>query len=325
VLVAGGTGSPSSDFSINFLASAELYDPSSGQWSSTGAMLEVRAAHTAVLLADGKVLVVGGSVCADFDGCPLRSAELYDPITETWSATQPTIGSGPGRSAVLLGDGTVLVTGGSTGSLSVGDLAPMTFAELYDPESGTWSATGPLVQVLESHTVTRLADGGVLAVGPAELYDPNTRQWTATAAMAGVRVGHTSTLLPDGTVLVAGGMAGTGASTLAELYDAANDQWIVTGEMVEGRIRHQATPLADGRVLVTGGIDSVIDAGTFLVSVEVYDPATRQWALTASMGVVRNGHTLTLLADGTVLVAGGNSVSGSVLASAELYDPGRGT
>jgi len=327
VLVAGGTGSPTSEFSMNFLASAEIYDPSSGQWSSTGPMTEARAAHTAVLLSDGKVLVVGGSVCSDFDGCPLFSAELYDPITETWTATQPTTAGGPARTATLLGDGTVLVVGGSIGSLSVGDLEPIGVGELYHPDTGEWTPTGAMVQPREGHTATALANGSVLVVGgteTGEVYDPSTGQWTATGAMAGVRVGHSAALLPDGTVLVAGGMGGTGALALAELYDPETGRWTPTGDMVEGRIYHKATALADGRVLVTGGIDSVIDAGNLRTSAEVYDPATGQWTLTESMAVVRNAYTATLLADGTALVAGG-SANGSVFAAAELYDPGSGT
>jgi N-acetylneuraminic acid mutarotase len=325
VLVAGGVGSPINEFSANILASAEIYDPSTRQWTATAAMLEIRAFPTALLLADGRVLVLGGSGCSDFDGCPLDSAELYDPTTGTWTATGSTSGGGTGRSATLLDDGTVLVVGGSDGSLSEGDLAPMRVAELYNPGTGEWSTTGPLVQPREGHTATALPDGKVLVVGgtdTGEVYDPSTGQWTATAAMAGVRVGHSAALLADGKVLVAGGMAGTGAGAFAELYDPGSGQWTATGDMVEGRIYHTATPLAGGRVLVTGGIDSVIDAGVPRTSVELYDPGTGQWTVTESMAVVRNGYTATLLADGTVLVTGGSDAGGSIFAAAELYDPG---
>ena len=69
----------------------------------------------------------------------------------------------------------------------------------------------------------------------------------------------------------------------------------------------------------------MIDAGNFRTSVELYDPGTGQWAVTESMAVARNGHTATLLVDGTVLVAGGSDASGSIFAAAELYDPGSGT
>lgn len=328
VLVAGGTGSPTSEAPMNFLASAELYDPSSGQWSSTGPMTEVRALHTAVLLSDGKVLVLGGTACADFDGCPLFSAELYDPDTETWTATQPTTAGGWGRPATLLDDGTVLVVGGSIGSLSQDNLEPIGFAELYDPITGQWSATDPLVQALVNQTATALLDGTVLVVGnstTALLYHVASGQWTTTPSMAGIRVGHTATRLPDGKVLIAGGMAGTGSSALAELYDPAAGAWIATGDMVEGRIYHTAAPLADGRVLVMNGVDSVIDRGVPLTSVELYDPRIGQWTMTESMDLDRSGYTATLLDDGTVLVAGGASASGSVFIAAELYDPGSGS
>jgi hypothetical protein len=326
VLVAGGVGPDIGEGGANILASAEIYDPSSGQWTTTGAMVEIRAFPTAVLLSDGRVLVLGGSGCSDFDGCPSFSAELYDPTTGTWAATQSTTAGGGGRTATLLDDGTVLVVGGSIGSLSEGDLEPIGVAERYDPSTGQWSATGPLVQVPTNHTATELVDGRVLVVGDTatpELYDPSTGQWTATAPMAGIRMGHSATLLPDGTVLVTGGMAGTGASDLAELYDSSTDQWIATGDMLEARLFHTATPLADGRVVVMGGVNSVIDGGVALTSAELYDPSSGSWTATLRMSEARRGHVAVLLPDGTVLVAGGLGDTGLV-STAELFDPGSG-
>jgi hypothetical protein len=94
--------------------------------------------------------------------------------------------------------------------------------------------------------------------------------------------------------------------------------------MLEGRMFHTATLLPGGKVLVVGGTDSVIDGGVILASGELYDPATGSWTATISMQVARGGYTATLLRDGTVLVAGGNGISG-YLASTELYDPGTGS
>ena len=327
VLVAGGVGEQISEGIANILASAELYDPSTGQWTGTGEMLEIRGAHTAVLLPDGRVLVLGGSACSDFDGCPLFSAELYDPTTGTWAATQGTTAGGPARTATLLDDGSVLVVGGSVGSLSEDTLEPIDVAEIYDPGTGQWSATGPLVEALNQYTATKLVGGRVLVLGgtTAQLYDPDTGQWTAAAPMAGVHVGHSATLLPNGQVLVTGGMAGTGSSDIAELYDPVTEQWIATGNLREARLNHTATLLADGRVLVLGGVNSVIDAGVARESAELYDPATGQWTATEFMAVTRLGFSATLLGDGTVLVSGGAGGGFEALASAELYDPGSGS
>jgi hypothetical protein len=123
VLVAGGMAGTGA------LASAELYDPGTGQWTATGAMLEARLFHTATQLPGGKVLVAGGTNSVIDGGVASASAELYDPATGFWTATAGMLEAHSGP-ATLLGDGTVLVAGGSGSS---GYLAS---AELYDPGIG---------------------------------------------------------------------------------------------------------------------------------------------------------------------------------------------
>jgi hypothetical protein len=245
---------------------------------------------------------------------------VYDPATGSWTATGDTIGSGPGRTVTLLGNGKVLATGGISGELEA-----LGVAELFDPSTRSWSATGNMLEARSGHRAILLLDGSVLVVGgglaSAELYDPTNGQWTATGALLGVSVGQTATLLNDGRVMVAGGMAGTGAWSGAELYDPSTGQWTATGDMLDGRIYHLATPLPGGMVLVMGGTNSVIDGGVGVESAELYDSATGFWTATVSMPVARGGYTATLLRDGTVLVAGGSG-AGGYLASAELYDPG---
>jgi N-acetylneuraminic acid mutarotase len=329
VLVAGGVGTQVSESGANILASAELYDPGTGRWTVTGAMLEIRNGHVATLLPDGKVLVIGGSACSDVNGCPLASAELYDPATGTWTATaHMNEMRGGGHTATLLGNGRVLVAGGNGIDASNSPLA-LASAEVYDPITSSWSATGAMVAARANHAAIRLLDGKVLVAGSgtdvasAEVYDPSTAQWSATGSMGGFFIGHTATLLLDGKVLVAGGMAGTGVLASCELYDPGTGQWTPTGTMLEGRVDHAAALLPGGRVLVAGGTNSVVDAGTRSASAELYDPATGSWTATESMLVARGGYTATLLGDGTVLVAGGNGTS-AYLASAELYDAGSG-
>jgi hypothetical protein len=113
VLVAGGNP--------DYLASAELYDPTTGTWSVTGSLNSGRADHTATWLPNGTVLVTGG----DFP--VFTGAELYDPVTRTWSVTG-SLNDGRGdHSATLLRNGMVLVAGGGLHAI------PVATAELYDP------------------------------------------------------------------------------------------------------------------------------------------------------------------------------------------------
>jgi hypothetical protein len=223
VLVTGG------DSEAIPLASAELYDPRTGSWTATGAMVAAGGGYTATLLPDGKVLVT-------FAG--LTSTELYDSDTGTWTTTGSMLNArGPGFTATLLPNGKVLVAGGTVLSESRSLLHwpdPLASTELYDPGTGTWTATGAMIEARDSHVATLLSDGKVLVAGgcgggsmfcaylaSAELYDPHTGTWAATAPMVEARVPGTATLLPDGTVLVAGGgRPGSGVVLAsAELYD----------------------------------------------------------------------------------------------------------
>jgi hypothetical protein len=219
VLVVGGS---TGEYGGTVLASAEVYDPATGTWSSTGGMSVGRRDHTATLLPNGKVLVVGGSD-AENGGTLMTSAEVYDPATGTWSSTGSMSVGRHHHAAVLLAQGKVLVSGGAGD-----DGARSTTAELYDPATGTWSSTGSMITPRRYHSLTLLPDGRVLVVGgyhsnaqilaAAELYDPELGTWCPTGSMAVPRYNHTATLLPDsGGVLITAGTS-NGDQSSCELY-----------------------------------------------------------------------------------------------------------
>lgn len=306
VLLVGGVISGADRSAVS--GAAQLYDPTDGSWTATGSLHEGRAGHTATLLLDGSVLVAGGYAMNDSP----TSAELYDPQTGGWTTTGNMIEARSEHTATLLRDGTVLVAGS------------LASAELYDPVSRTWTATGAMVDARFRPTATLLPNGTVLVAGgeiscgfechsplaSAELYDPETGRWTATGNMIEARSYHTATLLHDGTVLVARGCCGIGylePLATAELFAPDNGMWTAAGGMIEAHFLGQtATLLHDCSVLVVG-------------PAQLYDPGTATWSATGNP--VAGGETATLLADGRVLVVASRGSSSSGLASAELYNP----
>ena len=313
--------------------------PAPAGFSPTGSMPEVRAGHTATLLSDGRVLIVGGGN----DTTMLASAELYDPATGKFSPTGSMALPRYGATATLLRDGRVLVAGGQDNLTALTYLAS---AELYDPATGKFSLTGSMALPRYGASATLLLDGRVLIAGSllfkeklplqgnlegysAEIYDPATGKFTMTGSMTVDRENHTATLLPDGRVLVTGGenlrdgaTVRTGVLASADVYDPATGKFSPTGSMAVARTTQSATLLASGLVLIAGG-----QTGTSRVvaSAELYDPSTGKFSPTGSMTQVRGRQSAIALADGRVLVLGGLDNSSVSLASAELYDPVIGT
>ena len=215
VLIAGGADQ---DPTGTGLASAELYDPSTGTFTQTGSMAIGRFLHSATRLQNGKVLIVGGALTSTSD--PVATAEVYDPATGTFTMTGAMATAREQHTATLLADGRVLIVGGTT---STGATSPTATAEVYDPSTGSFSATGSMAEARTFHTATLLPNGKVLVAGggdensTAEVYDPATGSFSITGGMEIGRSGHTATLLPNGSVLVTGGGIFAGLAS-AELY-----------------------------------------------------------------------------------------------------------
>ena len=318
--------------------SAETYCPAMPglpeQWTNTGKLMAARTGHQQTVLDNGKVLISGGTdLAGGVVSNVFASAELYDYIAGTFTATGSMGTPRQQHRNVLLPSGKVLVTGGRNAPAA----GVLNTAELYDPVTGTFAPTGSMGtnQNRRLHRVTLLADGDVLVTGglgiggailnSALLYHYNTGIFTLTGNMIVARRGHQQTRLPDGRVLVVGGVTtGNAAVASAELYDPGTATFSVTGSLSTARNSPNVVRLPTGKVLVVGGSDS---AGNPLASAELYDPATGTFSPAGNMSTTRDSNRTPLLDNGKVLVVAGLSgtTDSSALASTELYDVATGT
>jgi hypothetical protein len=203
VLLAGG-GSYTASGSLVLTAEAELYNPSTGRWSTTGSMTSARQYQSAVLLSDGEVLMVGGE---DASVNSIASAELYNPATGTWQETVSMHASRYLPVAELLGDGGVLVAGGD--EVSNGIFTSLDSAEIYNPSTGEWTSTEnfPLAPNFPPIGVGALLPNGDVLVVRDAFFNPGTATWTATGPFpnSSTTIGpSTATLLTTGEALLTG-------------------------------------------------------------------------------------------------------------------------
>jgi large repetitive protein len=288
-------------------------------FTATSDMTEPRQNHAAVLLANGKVLVVGGHNATGV----LSSAELYDSSTGRFTPTGRMTSQRDLPTATLLPDGLVYVAGGSITNPD-GSVSYLSTAELYDPTTGAFAAAGGMTFARQRPSATLLDNGKVLIAGgyggpdatmSAELYDPTTGKSTRTQGhMGGARHDHSATRLASGLVLI---VCGNNVYARSELYDPASDSFSNGSNLTVDRAVCTATLLADGRVLIAGDQRPRDSA-------EIFDPRNGSFATTGPMGQARAYPTATILPNGRVLVAGGTDGTAE-LNSAEVYDPATGT
>lgn len=336
VLVVGGRATSTS---TTGLASAELYDKSTGTWAATGSLASGRWAHTATLLNSSsngatsqKILVAGG-----INGTTsVASAQLYDQAAGTWTAAGNLNAARHLHTATLLADGRVLVAGGMNGT------AVLHTAALYDPShgTGTWAATtGPippngwrsgtatLLQTSNAQLNNKvlLAGGndGTKSIASVFLFDPAQSAFSTLASMPSAREGHTSVVLANKKVLFVGGQNGSTALATAVIFDPGSGpgSWSTTGSMTSPRSGHALSLLpvgvaGSGQVIVSGGSNGT----STLSSTEVWNGST--WSLDGSMVLPVQKHTAVALGN-DILIAGGANGSTTVSA-AELYDPSLG-
>jgi Kelch motif len=294
----------------------------SGSFSPTGSLGTPRYAPATAPLPDGRVLVAGGWAGPSTF---LSSAEIYDPATGTFTPTGAMTVRRALAVAAPLPDGRVLVAGGYDGSSGV---VYRTGAEVFDPATGTFSASGigSLATARAAAVAASLPDGRVLVAGghgggapfaSAEIFNPATNSFSpAAGSLTTPRERAAAAPLPDGRVLVAGGYSGSlPILSSAEVFNPQSNTFSSAGigSMGVARLGPAAAPLPDGRVLVAGG--DVNDGK----SAEVFNPATAGFSSAGigSLGTARELPGAARLPDGRVLVAGG--ASPDYLASAEIF------
>ncbi|MBZ5613210.1 MAG: hypothetical protein LAO23_04305 [Acidobacteriia bacterium] len=324
VVIAGGENNNQA------VSSSEVYSPTFGSWVVSGNLNVARSNASAVLLPNGEILIAGGCISSCLSGTT-SSAELYNSLGGKWTSTGAMITARTYFSMVRLPSGQILVAGGCTGLNANGCSGVTNKAEIYNPSTGKWTATGSMIAARGNLTATLLPNGKVLAaggingadnpIGTAELYNPATGKWTATGNMITARDEHTAALLATGNVLVAGGENLSGVTTIrTELYNPSTGKWTATGNLNTSRLEHTSTMLMNGNVLIAGGNHVTAGTTTVLSSAELYNPATGKWTSTGSMSVARVGHTSTLLTSGKVLTSSGSDANND-WTSAELYQP----
>ncbi|HET7730888.1 MAG TPA: hypothetical protein VFK48_12725 [Usitatibacter sp.] len=283
--------------------------------------------HAATLLADGRVLVVGGGtwrhdpVTRTNIPQPI-GAEVYDPVSRTWSVTAPmSVARLYGTNAVRLLDGRVLVLGGEA---LADDLQGS--AEIFDPASGTWARTAGMIIPRVSFTATLLESGEVLVAGGvdrndetiavSEIYNPHSGTWRTAGRLRDARWGHTATILPDGRVLAAGGVLDDffhDAATTAELFDPKTEAWSQGGPIVQGSW-HTATSMGKGWVLVAGGTQHSCPRGpssggwcseSNVAATRLFNPDSGEWMDTGTLNAPRFNHLAVPIPARGVLLVGG--------------------
>ncbi|MEK7389998.1 MAG: kelch repeat-containing protein [Elusimicrobiota bacterium] len=280
--------------------------------ASANALTTVRAFHTSTLLPDGKILAAGGTNGPSV----LRSAELFDPATETFSPVGAMRAVRDLHTATLLPNGRVLVAGGfTTNDVSTGSTNS---SEIYYPESQLFIETTPMISSRSNHTAVLLPYGQVFVAGgfgpndvitgSSELFISTQNRWIAAATMPAncERALHVAVQLKNGNIMLIGGVNSGGVLDTSALYDPTLNTWdCASVAVMPERLRSlTATLMFDGRVLVAGGNNGLGEVNASYI----YSPLTNTWTATATFPILepRFNHNATLLPNGNIMMSGGS-------------------
>jgi hypothetical protein len=343
--LGGGVGGITTSYGQDTAEMYALSDESLAVLGST--MQQPRTGHSATLLNDGRVLIVGGA--DDVLGEPTATAEVYNPATGLFSAVGGLVG-GPRalHRAFKLDDGRVLIAGGTDNYIDPTSilLGAYKTTEIFNPATNTFTAGPNMTKPRLGQTLSRLPNGDLLCAGgytvlfgflPLISSDAETYDWQAglpgsfgnVVPMFSQRMGHGAALLADGQVLLAGGANGSDPLNPQpelswELFDPSLGTFTVSGPLLDGRILPAVLRLNDGRVLIAGGAVGSLLTPVSVATCELFDPVSQTTSFTGSLAQARAGHEGVLLPDGTVLVGGGGTSDGVFtdgVTSLEIWQP----
>jgi len=301
--------------SLGPLNSAEIYNPSTKTWSTTGSMITPRQIQTGPGVAkfsDGNVLIAGHHINSQLIGSPL--AEIYDASLGTWSSAANL--NKPRFHATLLPlpNDRAILAGGSTGTSAWSNIA-----EIYDYKTKTWTRTGDLKIARQQNLYSlALKNGKVILVGgdssfgpqnTSEVYDPSTGQWVLST-MPFISNYSAITELDDGKVFAAGSYTGSTVLSNAAIYDPKTNIWSQITPMPEARAGATAVLLGDKNILLVGGNDG---AQYFKHSL-IYNAQSNSWSTGPSLPTGFNGAAFVKLQNGDYLFTAadeGNAKPGS--------------
>lgn len=273
----------------------EVYDPATDTFTAVAPMITPRTGHTATLLNDGRVFVAGGlaamtvtpsAIYAIFDTTNLT--EIYNPVTNTWTAGPNLRTPRAGQVAIPRPDGRVLIAGGiSWDNLIIVQLpAVRNTTDIYNPVTNTISA-GPSMS-------------------------------TAHSLIDAVPLGNDRWLVAGGITALTLTSPGT-STTVCEIYNAGTNTWTTTGSMATARGNHKTWSIGGGRFLSVGGGNGTLLAPVPLATGEIFDVATNAWTPGPSLTIPRAGAAAFLTPRGQVHVMGGGTSNGAIAISSEFY------
>jgi hypothetical protein len=267
--------------------------PKHNVFINTRNMNIARAEHQAVLLKDGRVLILGG-------GKGLN-AEIYNPEKRKFTLIE-----GPKKLSLYFS-----MTGLDNGKVLI--VGPFKTVDLFDPEANTFSEGSILNYPRHQHTATLLKDGRVLIAGgrvfnsnklvdTPEIFNPKTNKFEIGPKMNFPRYEHNAILLNNGNVLIVGGGNNTGAIDIAELFDSKNNKFIKLQKANYERFKPQLIKLNDNKVLIIGGFS----ADRWDEMIEIFDPKANQFSKFILNELVPPTSKALLLKNGNILFTAGS-------------------
>ena len=301
---------------------AEIYDPATDIWEVTGAIHDARFVHTATMLADGSVLIAGGTSGRQF----FDTTEIYDPSSGRWTRAGRMSTDRYGHTATRLANGEVLVVGGYNGKNTA--RVDVFTRDAASAEGGRWRRAASLRRARDRHTATLLPSGEVLVAGgfssgealaSVEIYDPVADRWHDGPKMRAPRAYASAAMLGDRQLLMAVGENEMGNLATCEVLDLMKGRWSVTGNCEFTHAYGQTmTRLTGNDFLVVGG-EGRRDGPTTTDAAERFSSKKLVWQSAGKVRQPLQWHTATLLVDGRVLISGGQA--GRVFGNVEIYDP----